>query len=751
MIDVVGSWKRSEKRLNKYFYFRVLVIAGEALRARAKTTTSNEKEALLVAKKFSIDLQTYHNIYLREHIGIHHSFNMDDDNESNVNEPPPAEAAAPMEDGDIPSTPPRPPPQAAARPRLEFSDDDDDDDDNNNSVVVPATPGVVAASTSRNRSSALEETPSTPASSASNSGRGPPATPPLTPLEGLDDDDDDDDDEEQEQDTAAAVNDNDNDVNMDANEDQEEQDEDMDMEDITDATTVARGTNVNVPVAAATFSEFLRSFVLEPEDNNDNDDDEESDSDNEENQENRHNLYYMTKLEQLLHRSSASSSNSSSSSSNTASLALDTRHLYNHNAACQRLYKQLVAFPMELIPLLDLVVQRELQRLATTAMHQENDEHDDQDELPIPTVQVRPYNLRVVSNLRELDPIHMDTLVCFKGMIVRSSPIIPDLKVAHFECVICGTASSVRIDRGRIVEPRHCESCNTRDSFQLLHNRSLFTDKQLVRVQETPDQVPAGQTPASVVTFCFDDLVDACPPGSKVEITGVLRAQPLRVHPKLSKLKSIYKTYIDVIHFSTRLDRSSDNKGGNSHWSPARIQQLQQLSQQPDIYQQLTDSLAPSIWELENVKKGILCMLFGGNTVKKPNKRRNGAALVRDDSDAEQDDDDDDWSDDEDNDDDETAQDTKLHKRGDINILLCGDPGTSKSQLLSYVHKLSSRGIYTSGKGSSAVGLTASVVRDPETRDLVLESGALVLSDQGICCIDEFDKMSDAVSHQVTT
>ncbi|KAL3912385.1 MAG: hypothetical protein SGILL_006904, partial [Bacillariaceae sp.] len=568
---------------------------------------------------------------------------------------------------------------------------------------------------------------------------------------GNEDDSDDDDDDE------AGNNNNDSRPTTAAN--LRFDDEEEDLLDAQDIFTAPRGTDIDVTVAAATFRDFLRTFTnlkgrrkkqkrgsgesgggggSGGSDDSDNDDDDDSDDDSilssnndEEDENNDGTPLYMAKLQSMLHLTGQ------------GSLDVDTMHLYFQNEECQRLYYQLVHYPADIIPLMDIVVKREMKRLMQLHINSMNDDDDVPDDmLQVPQVQVRPFNLKEVANLRCLDPIAVDTLVAIKGMIVRCSPIIPDLKVAHFTCCVCGYDHQVSVDRGRVEEPKQCPSCSTKESFQLMHNRCFFNDKQLVRLQETPDQVPAGQTPASVVTFCFDNLVDACQPGDKVEVTGVLKAQPVRVHPRVTKLKSIYKTYVDVIHFRavTGMEgkTSTKNKKGVTKLTDERIQQLQMLSRQPDIYDQLTKSLAPSIWELDNVKKGVLCMMFGGNHVRV--KRQN------EDDDDDQMVDNDDWSEDgnrppQSNGDDE---DTKLNKRGDINILLCGDPGTSKSQLLSYVHKLSTRGIYTSGKGSSAVGLTASVVRDPETRDLVLESGALVLSDRGICCIDEFDKMTDA-------
>ncbi|GMN55747.1 hypothetical protein TIFTF001_024865 [Ficus carica] len=381
------------------------------------------------------------------------------------------------------------------------------------------------------------------------------------------------------------------------------------------------------------------------------------------------------------------------------------------------LYAKMVRYPLEVLAIFDIVLMEMVPLLEPLF-----EKH----------IQTRIYNLKTSTSMRNLNPSDIERMVSLKGMIIRCSSIIPEIREAIFRCLVCGYYSEpVPVEKGRITEPTVClkEECQARNSMTLIHNRCRnddlltspaskirFTDKQIVRLQETPDEIPEGGTPHTVSLLMHDKLVDTGKPGDRVEVTGIYRAMTVRIGATQRTVKSLFKTYIDCLHIK-KTDKSRmlvddpmevDNSTGGSTedvlFDEKRVEELKELSKQPDIYDRLTRSLAPNIWELDDVKRGLLCQLFGGNALRLPS----GASF-----------------------------------RGDINILLVGDPGTSKSQLLQYIHKLAPRGIYTSGKGSSAVGLTAYVTKDPETGETVLESGALVLSDRGICCIDEFDKMSD--------
>lgn len=282
--------------------------------------------------------------------------------------------------------------------------------------------------------------------------------------------------------------------------------------------------------------------------------------------------------------------------------------------------------------------------------------------------------------------IDTDKLVSVKGLVIRATPIIPDMKVAFFRCLTCSHTVQVEIDRGRIDEPARCprDVCASVGTMSLVHNRCEFADRQVLRLQETPDAVPDGQTPQTVSLCVYDELVDVTKPGDRLVVSGIFRSVPVRVNPRQRTIKSLFKTFLDVVHVRRGgggrlgLDGSTRSSGDRlpgvgvagvggeddeddveDAFQPAQNgrkskreeleKKLVELSKRNDIYELLSRSLAPSIWEMDDVKKGILLQLFGG-TNKSVAKGGGGGGP---------------------------------RYRGDINVLLVGDPGTSKSQILS--------------------------------------------------------------------
>lgn len=299
--------------------------------------------------------------------------------------------------------------------------------------------------------------------------------------------------------------------------------------------------------------------------------------------------------------------------------------------------------------------------------------------------------------LRTLKTEHIGLLTCFEGMVIGVTESKPLLISGSFRCASCGTTQIVDFPEGIYSPPYQCrdEHCQRKGSLQLQIDKSVFIDWQKITIQEKPEELPPGQLPQSVTIHVLDDLVDQARPGDRVEVVGILKSRASRLL-KRGQLATYTKFFHGV----------SITKGTAEYVdieiSEEEEEQIIDLSKSPYIIEKIRDSLAPSIYGHDLVKEAIASLLFGGTSKETPDR---------------------------------------IKLRGESNLLIVGDPGTGKSQILKFVSQLAPRALYTTGKGSTAAGLTAAVIRDQDTGEITLEAGALVLADQGVACLTENAKI----------
>ncbi len=305
-------------------------------------------------------------------------------------------------------------------------------------------------------------------------------------------------------------------------------------------------------------------------------------------------------------------------------------------------------------------------------------------------------------NLRSLRAKHIDQLIWTKGILVRSSVIRPKLVKASFECSLCGAKIEIPQFTSKIRWPKFCQNktckAKSQSDFRLISKNSEFIDWQSIMIQEIPEDLPPGRIPRSIQAILKYDLVDMVKPGDRVKLMGIYKSV-LAQSPN-SMNSNLFKTYIDVNYIDP--DDKSDDV---IELSKEDKEIIEKLSKEPMIQKKIARSIAPTIFGRDDLKMATALSLFAGTRKKKP-----GGG----------------------------------YKRGDIHVLFVGDPGTGKSEILKHAIEVSPRGLYTSGKGSTAVGLTAAVIKDSDTGQMNLEAGAVVLANGGVAAIDEFDKMNPA-------
>jgi len=305
-------------------------------------------------------------------------------------------------------------------------------------------------------------------------------------------------------------------------------------------------------------------------------------------------------------------------------------------------------------------------------------------------------------HLRGLRAKNISTLVWSKGILVRCSIIRPKIINASFECNLCGAQFEVIQLTSRIRLPKFCTNkrckAKAQSDFRLISKKSEFIDWQSIMIQEIPEDLPPGRIPRSVQAILTHDLVDTVKPGDRVKLMGIFKS--VIAQSTKSYNSTLFKTYFDI-NFIDPEDKTEDT----IDLTKEDRKKIEDLSKEPFIQKKIARSIAPDIYGREDLKMACALSLFAGTRKKKP-----GGS----------------------------------YKRGDIHVLFVGDPGTGKSEILKSAIEVSPRGLYTSGKGSTAVGLTAAVIKETDTGQMNLEAGVVVLANGGVAAIDEFDKMDTA-------
>lgn len=313
---------------------------------------------------------------------------------------------------------------------------------------------------------------------------------------------------------------------------------------------------------------------------------------------------------------------------------------------------------------------------------------------------VRVTNIPNRIPIRDLRSKHLSKFIAVEGMIRRATEVRPRITKAAFKCMRCDTITFVEQPGNKLDEPYSgCENenCGKRGPFKLIAEQSEFIDSQKGQIQESPESLKGGSNPQSIEINFSDDLTGQISPGDRVIINGILRSVP-------RTLREGKSTSYDLVLEANSVERL-DQEYDELDITAEEEERILELSRDPGIYDKIVSSIAPTIYGSEHVKRALMYQLFSGVVKQFPDGTRT---------------------------------------RGDIHIILVGDPGVAKSQLLRYIIKLSPRGVFASGKSASASGLTAAAVRD----DLgdgrwTIEGGALVMADMGIAAVDEMDKMRD--------